>query len=144
LGLPRTINSSQDIPANTTDSYGYYPSLGFNAFFAAFFLTAALAHAFLGFKTKTYFFGLVLSAGCLTEAIGYAGRIIMHSNPYNGLGFKMQIACLICAPALIAAGIYLNLRVLILTIGESTSLIPARYCMSNGPFISHILKVPGL
>jgi hypothetical protein len=63
--------------------YGYYPSLGFNAFFVAFFALGVGSHAFLGWKTKMYFFGLVLHAGCLAEGIGYAGRIIMHSNPVS-------------------------------------------------------------
>jgi hypothetical protein len=39
----------------------------------------------------------------------------------------MQIACLIFAPAWIAAGVYLNLQSLILTFGETTSLLPAKY-----------------
>lgn len=39
----------------------------------------------------------------------------------------MQIACLIFAPAWIAAGVYLNLQSLVLTFGEATSLMPAKY-----------------
>jgi hypothetical protein len=107
--------------------YGYYPSLGLNAFFVIFFALAAIAQLFLGFKNKTYFFALVLTFGAIGEAIGYGGRIIMHSNPYSSLGFKIQISCLIFSPAFVAAGIYLTLKHLILTFGEKKSRIHARY-----------------
>lgn len=61
--------------------YGYAPNLGLNAFFVAIFALCALAQFFLGTRYKTYFFAYVVTMGCIGEAIGYGGRIIMHSNP---------------------------------------------------------------
>jgi hypothetical protein len=61
--------------------YGYAPNLGLNAFFIAMFVLFALAQIFLGTRHKTYFFAYAITMGCIGEAIGYGGRVIMHSNP---------------------------------------------------------------
>jgi hypothetical protein len=61
--------------------YGYAPNLGLNAFFVAIFSICALAQIYLGTKYKTFFFAYVITLGAIGEAIGYGGRIIMHSNP---------------------------------------------------------------
>ena len=63
--------------------YGYSPSLPLNALFVAIFALCALLQIILGIRAKTYFFCYVLVLGCTGEAIGYAGRIIMHSNPVS-------------------------------------------------------------
>lgn len=63
--------------------YGYYPNLGLNAFFIAIFALAAIIQLFLGTRYKTYFYAYVITAGCIGEAIGYGGRVIMHSNPVS-------------------------------------------------------------
>ncbi|PMD43487.1 RTA1-domain-containing protein [Hyaloscypha variabilis F] len=107
--------------------YGYAPNLGLNAFFVAIFSICALAQIYLGTKYKTFFFAYVITLGAIGEAIGYGGRIIMHSNPYSSLGFKIQISCLIFSPAFIAAGIYLTLKHIVLAFGQERSKIQARY-----------------
>jgi hypothetical protein len=61
--------------------YGYAPSLPLNALLVAIFALCAPFQFILGIRAKTYFFCYVLVLGCAGEAIGYAGRIIMHSNP---------------------------------------------------------------
>jgi len=63
--------------------YGYYPSLGFNSFFVAFFAVCAFVQIYLGWKAKTYFYAWALVLGCLGEVTGYIGRIIMHGNPVS-------------------------------------------------------------
>lgn len=107
--------------------YGYYPNLGVNAFFIAFFVLCAFIQAFQGWRGKTYFYGYVMVLGCLGEVTGYLGRVIMHGNPYSDLGFKIQISCLIISPAFVAAGIYLSLKHLVLAFGQKRSKIQARY-----------------
>ena len=88
--------------------YGYYPSLPANALFLAIFALCLLAHSYLGFRYKTYTYLIALWFGCLGEIVGYAGRIILHDNPWDETGFQMQICCLIIAPAFLAAGVYLT------------------------------------
>lgn len=103
--------------------YGYYPSLGANAFFCAFFGIALVAQLIQGIRWRTWTFMIALSLGALAEAIGYVGRILMHSNPFSSAGFNMQICCLIIAPAFISAGIYLTLKHLVYSFGEEFSHI---------------------
>jgi hypothetical protein len=53
---------------------------------------------------------------------------MMHNNPWNDSGFKLQIVLLTFAPAFLAAGVYLNLRHLVITFGASFSRIkPVSY-----------------
>ena len=63
--------------------YGYAPNLGLTAFFVAIFALFALAQIFIGTKYKTFFFAYAITVGCIGEAIGYGGRVIMHSNPVD-------------------------------------------------------------
>jgi hypothetical protein len=63
--------------------YGYEPNLGLNAFFLAVFALFALIHIPLFIRYKTWFYGIAIAMGCIGEAIGYGGRIIMHSNPVS-------------------------------------------------------------
>ena len=107
--------------------YGYYPSLGANAFFCAFFGIALIANLVLGIRYKTWTFMIALSLGCFTEAIGYVGRILLHSNPFSNTGFEIQICCLIMAPAFVSAAIYLTLKHITLCFGPELNRFPARY-----------------
>ncbi|KAF1842546.1 RTA1-domain-containing protein [Cucurbitaria berberidis CBS 394.84] len=101
--------------------YGYAPSLAANAFFAGFFGLALILQLYLGIRYKTWTYMIALSLGCVAESAGYAGRIIMHNNPYDDNGFKLQIVLLIFAPAFLAAGIYLTLKHVVIQFGEEWS-----------------------
>jgi len=108
--------------------YGYYPSLGWNAFFAAFFGFCCLVQVGLGIRYKTWTYMIGVGLGCAAECGGYVGRIMMHNNPYDELGFQLQIVLLIFAPAFLAAGIYLILKHVVLQFGKEWSRIrPAWY-----------------
>jgi hypothetical protein len=61
--------------------YGYAPSLPLNALFVTIFALCAQFQFISGIRAKSRFFCYVLVLGCTGEAIGYAGRIIMQSNP---------------------------------------------------------------
>ena len=52
---------------------------------------------------------------------------MLHHNPWSGNAFDIQIVCLIIAPAFIAAGIYLNLKHIVLEIGTSFSRLRPKY-----------------
>jgi RTA1 like protein len=127
--MPSSINCTTISPACPVSSsiYGYYPSLGANAFFCAFFGVALLANLLLGIRYKTWTFMIALSLGCLTEAIGYVGRILLHSNPFSNAGFEIQICCLIMAPAFVSAAIYLTLKHITLCFGPKLNRFSARY-----------------
>lgn len=71
---------------------------------------------------------------------------MMHDNPYDDLGFQIQICLLIISPSFVSAGIYLTLKHFALTFGESWSrLRPAwyTYIFITGDFISLALQGAG-
>ena len=57
---------------------------------------------------------------------GYIGRILMHDNPWNANGFKLQIDALILSPSFIAASVDLTMKHVALTFGEERSRIKPR------------------
>ena len=53
---------------------------------------------------------------------------MMNDNPFSEVGFNLQIVLLTFAPAFLAAGVYLQLKHLILTFGSAWSFVrPAWY-----------------
>lgn len=55
--------------------------------------------------------------GCVTEIIGYIGRIMLHSNPFNFNDFLVQVICLTIAPAFLSASIYFTLTKIVNALG---------------------------
>ncbi|KAF2871570.1 RTA1 like protein-domain-containing protein [Massariosphaeria phaeospora] len=107
---------------------GYYPILGVNAFFLGFFALCGAIQLGMGIRYKTWTYMTAVLLGCAGEAGGYAGRVLMHSNPWGDIGFNLQIVLLIFSPAFLAAGIYLSLKHIVIQFGESWSrLRPAWY-----------------
>ncbi|KAL1964109.1 hypothetical protein VTN77DRAFT_7527 [Rasamsonia byssochlamydoides] len=106
---------------------GYYPNLGANVFFCVGFAICALWTLTVGVWKRTWSFGITVAAGFALEAIGYIGRIIMHHNPWSSTGFKIQIVCIILAPTLICAGIYLTLKHVARTVGPDLSRLKPRF-----------------
>jgi len=51
----------------------------------------------------------------------------MHNNPFNSLGFEMQICCLTFAPAFNSGALYLILKHLVLQLGREWSRIRPKY-----------------
>ncbi|KIX02275.1 uncharacterized protein Z518_08214 [Rhinocladiella mackenziei CBS 650.93] len=107
-------------------TYGYYPNLSVNSFFIALFGICCIAQLILGTRRRTWTYLVAVAIGCFGESIGYAGRIVMHHNPWNGTGFKVQIVCLVLAPSFLAAGIYVTLKHLVIYCGEENSRLKPR------------------
>lgn len=107
--------------------YGYKPSLAANALFCALFGILCIANVGLGIRYKTWSWMAAVSLGCLTETIGYVGRLLMRDNPFSDNGFITQICCLIIAPAFNSAAIYLTLKHIALCFGEEWSFIKPRF-----------------
>lgn len=107
--------------------YGYYPILACNAFFAALFGICFIVNIGLGCRYRTWTYMLAMGLACAAGCIGYIGRCIMHDNPFDSLGFEMQICCLTFSPALNSAGLYLILKHLVLQFGRDWSRIRPKY-----------------
>ena len=71
--------------------YTYLPSLPGNIIFVALFAIIGVIHVYLGVRWKSWGFMGGMLAGCIAEIIGYAGRIILHDNPFSYEGFMIQI-----------------------------------------------------
>ncbi|RHZ47503.1 hypothetical protein CDV55_101538 [Aspergillus turcosus] len=117
----RTCTEVSPICPVEATTYGYYPNLGGNIFFAVFFGILALFQLGIGIYYRTWTFMVGVAAGAILELAGYIGRVQMHSNPWNSSAFKLQIVCLVLAPTFVAAGIYLTLKHIILALGPEHS-----------------------
>jgi RTA1 like protein len=107
-------------------TYGYYPGLSVNSFFVALFGLLCLLQIGFGISRRIWTYLVVMVIGTFGEAVGYGGRIMMHKNPWDRNGFKVQICCLVLAPSFLAAGIYLTLKHLVLYCGSEHSRLKAR------------------
>lgn len=71
--------------------YGYRASLPFSILVIVLYAICAVVQLWLGIRYRTWgFMGCVL-LGCITEILGYVGRILMWNNPWDNGGFIMQI-----------------------------------------------------
>lgn len=107
--------------------YGYYPTIGWNAFFAALFGLCFFVNLYFGLRFRTWTYMLAMSGACITSTVGYAGRVVMHDNPFGLQGFQMQICALTMSAAFNAAAIYLILKHLVLLFGRECSRIRPKY-----------------
>lgn len=126
--------------------YGYYPNLGGNVFLTAWFAMLFFPNLFFGIRYKAWTYMLALCLGCITETVGYAGRIILHSNPFSETGFQMQICCLILGPAFNTAAIYLTLKHIALVFGPEYSILKPRwytYIFIGGDLVALVLQAIG-
>lgn len=104
--------------------YGYTPSLGANAFFLAWFALFAMIQSYQAVCYRAWVFSTFMIVGCLGEAIGYVGRILLHDNPWSNDGFEIQISTLIFSPAFFAAAFYLTLKHIVRNTCPKLSRIP--------------------
>ena len=89
--------------------YQYRPSLPANILFLVLFAAALVLHMYLGFRWRSWWFMAFMIAGCVSEMIGYAGRIKMYDNPFAFPAFMIQIVFITGAPVYYTAAIYLTL-----------------------------------
>ncbi|KAK2816749.1 hypothetical protein FQN49_008020, partial [Arthroderma sp. PD_2] len=122
-GNPLSCTDVTDLCPVEASIYGYYPNRPTNAALTIAFGILMLVQGWQTFKYKTYSYSFAMTVGCLGEAIGYVGRIILHDNPFSSVGFQMQITTLIMAPAFFSAAIYLILKHLCLALGPNLSIL---------------------
>lgn len=89
--------------------YQYQPSLAANTTFIGLFAAAMMVHIYLGIRWKQWFFMVCMILGCVVEIVGYAGRIMLHENPWSFAGFLIQIVLITTAPVFFTAAIYVTL-----------------------------------
>jgi len=109
--------------------YGYRPNLAVNDALLAMFGLSLVAHAVQACIWRgNWSFAIAMILGCLTEIIGYAGRLMLYVNPFNKNGFILQLCALTMAPAFFCAGIYICLSRIVQAFGPQHSRIsPKQY-----------------
>ncbi|KAK1834261.1 sphingoid long-chain base transporter RSB1 [Podospora conica] len=88
--------------------YGYRPSLGANIAFIALYSLAIVLHAYLGVMWRQWWFTGCILAGAINAVLGYAGRLLMYHNPFNFVGFMIQVICVTTGPVYYCAAIYIT------------------------------------
>ncbi|CCT69889.1 related to phospholipid-translocating ATPase [Fusarium fujikuroi] len=105
----------------------YQPNVPANAIFIGVFGLSMALHIFQGIKMKTWGFMASMMAGCILEIIGYIGRLIIHDNPFDFIGFLLQIIMITIAPVFFSAAIYVLLSQVINFVDPSVSRFSPKY-----------------
>lgn len=87
--LQTNINCTVDTCPLSCANVRYLPTLAGNAVYAAAFGLLLIAQLGLGIKYKTWGFMVGMICGLILEVVGYAGRIMMHGNPFDFNNFIM-------------------------------------------------------
>ncbi|KAL4938781.1 hypothetical protein BDV06DRAFT_46863 [Aspergillus oleicola] len=107
-------------------SMEYIPLLWAQILFMVIFGAAAIAQIGLGIRYKTWTFMVCMTLGLIGEVVGYAGRVSLHDNPFNGDAFLQYLVALTIAPAFLTAAIYLTLSRIVVAYGEKISYFKPR------------------
>lgn len=71
--------------------FRYLPSKAANATFLAAFGLLLSIQVFQGVHYKTWTYMACMAAGCGLELAGYAGRIMLHKNPFDFNAFLINL-----------------------------------------------------
>ncbi|KAJ6098470.1 hypothetical protein N7467_000005 [Penicillium canescens] len=128
--------------------YRYDPSMGGAVLFTLLFMGTTFYHIFQLFKARTWFF-IPFVIGGLFEIIGYIGRALSSKqSPDWTLGpYIVQTLCLLLAPALLAASIYMLLgRIILVLQAESHAILKKKWLTKifvTGDVMSFLLQGAG-
>ena len=71
--------------------FAYRPTYGGNLFFAIIFGIVLLPQLGLGIYYKTWGFMVGMVCGLILEVLGYAARLMLHNNPFDGNAFLIYL-----------------------------------------------------
>ncbi|KAI9744389.1 MAG: hypothetical protein M1818_001918 [Claussenomyces sp. TS43310] len=130
----------------TLAHFDYLPNVGGNALFAAIFGLCAVGQIGLAIRYKTWGYMVATVLGFIGEIIGYAGRIMLWSDPFSKNDFLIYLVCLTIAPAFLSAAIYLCLARIVVIYGEGISRFRPRWytiVFCSCDFFSLVLQAAG-
>ncbi|KAF2093267.1 putative RTA1 domain protein [Rhizodiscina lignyota] len=104
----------------------YIPTLAGNTVYVAIFGLILIAQIGLGAWYRTWGFLAGMVFGLILETVGYAGRILMHNNPFDFNNFLIYLICLTIGPAFLSASIYLCLSRIIIVYSPRLSRLQPR------------------
>ncbi|KAM0424625.1 hypothetical protein ACHAPT_010151 [Fusarium lateritium] len=89
--------------------YSYDPSVGGNAVLLVAFVLLALAAPYFGFRSRTYLFSAALTIGLFFEALGFIGRLLLHSNRDHQGHFFLFLFGTVLGPSFLSIAIFIVL-----------------------------------
>ncbi|KAL6720042.1 phospholipid-translocating ATPase rsb1 [Lecanora helva] len=106
----------------------YPPVLGGNAAYLAIFAILLCFQTGIGLFYRTWGFWIGMVCGLILEIIGYAGRIMLRTSPFDLNTFLLYFIPLGLGPAFLTASIYLTLGRIVVIYGEQFSrFLPRTY-----------------
>lgn len=126
-----------------TGSYGYVPSLAAGIVFCVLYGLMTIYVTINIFRKRLWFISITI--GGLLEIIGWIGRSVAHNSVCDTGMFTMQICCLILAPALFSAALYILLGIIIQEAPKLSPLSAKMYLVvfCTMDFISLVLQAVG-
>ncbi|KAF2633117.1 RTA1-domain-containing protein [Macroventuria anomochaeta] len=146
FGIPPTVRCTLDTCCLAQSSFLYRPNWGGNLFFTIYFAILCVPQLWLGIRYRQKGFATGMLMGLILEVVGYAGRVMLHMNPFNGNAFLIYLICLTIGPVFITAGIYLSIARIISLYGQDLSYFKPRtiaMAFMTSDFISLILQAAG-
>jgi len=108
----------------------YPPNLAVSVAYLAIFALFMIVQLGIAFYYRTWVFGFAIWGGLVLEIIGYVGRILMRSNPFDMSIFLTYFIPLGLGPAFLTAAIYITLGHVVIVFGEQYSrLKPKTYSL---------------
>lgn len=89
--------------------YQYRPSLPANITFMVLFAVGAGGHIYISSRWGGWSYTSFITVGCMLAVLGYAGRVLLWTDPWSYAGFMIQMVFVSCAPVLFTAAIYVTL-----------------------------------
>lgn len=71
----------------------YQPNIPANVLFLVIFGLLLAAQITLGTWFRTWTYMGAMTAGLILEILGYIGRLMMHSNPFDFNAFLLYVTC---------------------------------------------------
>ncbi|EWG51700.1 hypothetical protein FVEG_16839 [Fusarium verticillioides 7600] len=142
------FSRNETIAGNKPDFklFRYTPSLPAAIIAAIIFAILSCLHIWRLKKARAWYF-IPFAVGGAFETIGYATRVVSHSNKESIPAFSLQAILILVAPALFAASIYMILGRIIISLGaQHLSLIPVRWLTKAfvcGDILSFSLQAAG-
>ncbi|OIW33984.1 RTA1 like protein [Coniochaeta ligniaria NRRL 30616] len=127
VGFGPNSNCTLEVCSVEHSVYRYRPSLAANVVFIAIFALLMAIQIVLGMRWKTWWFMWCIVTGCVSEIIGYAGRVMMYYNPFKFAPFMIQIVCVTSAPVYFCAAIYVTLALTVTNLSPETARFPPKY-----------------
>ncbi|KAI5242317.1 putative RTA1 domain protein [Aureobasidium subglaciale] len=108
----------------------YPPNLGVSVAYLTIFAIFMILQLGIAIFYKIWAFGFAMFGGLVLEIIGYTGRILIRSNPFDMNIFLAYFIPLGLGPAFLTAAIYITLGHVVIVFGEQYSrLKPKTYSL---------------